>query len=225
MPFLDMKTILLSNYIINVVMTLVIYWIWRQNRKRLDGLSHCLAVYILQTIGQVLLYTRGISPDFVSIVVSNSLFITSLVILLLGISRFVEVKVYKTPNFVLIAIFFILYLIFGLVKPSLLIRILILSISFVMVIAQIVWILLWKIDKRQRRTYRAAGLIFLIFCFFYVIRIINLFINPPGEDFWASNVIESIMLIVTQMFSLALTFILILIIYGRLFLKNKPIRR
>ena len=63
---LDMKTVMFSYVITNILITVVIFALWRQNRNRYDGLSYWLADYILQAVGLLLILLRDMAPPFIS---------------------------------------------------------------------------------------------------------------------------------------------------------------
>jgi hypothetical protein len=67
---LDIKTITLLNFFVNLINAIVLVIIWRQYRKHFAGLWLFMVDMILQTIGFFLIFLRGTIPDFISIVIS-----------------------------------------------------------------------------------------------------------------------------------------------------------
>lgn len=70
---LDMKTMMLMYAIVNIVCALIMTLVWYQNRKYFAGISFWLIDMFLQAGGALLILLRGMVPDFVSMVVSNTM--------------------------------------------------------------------------------------------------------------------------------------------------------
>ena len=68
---LDMRSVLVSGIMTDVICTLVVTLLWRQNRSRFEGLSFWVTDFALQTAGLLLIVLRGLIPDWISIIPSN----------------------------------------------------------------------------------------------------------------------------------------------------------
>ena len=80
------------NFVINLVNTCVMAIIWHQYRKHFAGLLLLLVDMILQTTGFFLILLRGSIPDFVSIVLANTLIMTGALFVLIGLEQFFGIK-------------------------------------------------------------------------------------------------------------------------------------
>lgn len=63
MNLLDMRTIIFSYAISNLICTIVMTVLWKQNRTHFAGLGFWMADFVMQFIALLLLALRGIVPD------------------------------------------------------------------------------------------------------------------------------------------------------------------
>ncbi len=217
MQLLDMRTIMIGYFISNLLITVVMYRIWAQNRKRFRGTTHWLVNFVLQTVGQVLIIARGSIPDFVSIVVANVLILAGVLAFLLGLGRFMEVRVRMIPNYALLAVFAALYWWFGIIAPSLPSRLAVLSLCMMVLVGQCMWMLVRRAPEGTEEVYQGTAVILTLFFILYGFRALNAMINPSREFFMETDTVDSVFAIASQMLVIALTFALILMINARLF--------
>lgn len=116
---LDMRTTMLMYAIVNIVCALIMAVVWYQNRKYFAGISFWLADLVLQAGGALLIVLRGAVPDFVSMVVANFMILAGIVIIYIGLERFVGKKSSQIHNYVLLAIFVPIATYFTVVQPNL----------------------------------------------------------------------------------------------------------
>jgi hypothetical protein len=96
--------------------------LWVQNRKRYNGLQWFALDFIAHFVCLLLIFLRGIVPDFVSIVLSNTLAVLGAFWGLIGFSRFVGYKQNYLLNYLYIPVFVLIHTYFSLYSPSLYIR-------------------------------------------------------------------------------------------------------
>lgn len=68
---LDIRTILVLNFVVSAVVSVVGWQMWRQNRNVFKGLDLWGGYFALQTVGLALLSLRGLASDWLSIVAGN----------------------------------------------------------------------------------------------------------------------------------------------------------
>jgi hypothetical protein len=78
---IDIRTIIISYAITNLVCASVMARLWLQNRNRFAGIGFWLGHYAAICTAVVLLALRGVAPDFLSIVTANALVIFGLILL------------------------------------------------------------------------------------------------------------------------------------------------
>jgi PAS domain S-box-containing protein len=214
---LDMKTTMLMYAVVNIVCVIVMTVVWYQNRKYFAGLSFWLADLVLQAGGALLIVLRGAVPDFVSMVVANTMILAGVVIIYIGLERFVGQHSSQIHNYVLLAVFVPVATYFTLAQPSLEVRSAIISLMTVVFTFQCCWLLLRRVTPDMRRTTRFVGIVFAGYALVAVIRIIRYIIVPlQSNDFFKSGTFEALMIVLFIILAVALICGLILMVNRRL---------
>jgi hypothetical protein len=102
---LDMKTIIVSNVITDTVCLIVIAVLWRQIRNRFAGTGFFVLDFALQTTAFFLIVLRGNIPDWLSIVLSNTLVIAGAILGYMGLLRFTGKISSQIHNYILLVVF------------------------------------------------------------------------------------------------------------------------
>ncbi len=216
MLMIDMRTLIFNYAISNAVCVLVIALLWMQNRARFAGLGFWLADFVLQFFGIVLVALRGFIPDFFSMVVSNACVFAGTILLIDGLGRFTDKRTSQIRNYILLAIFICVHGYFVFIQPNLLARNVNVAVGIIITCSQAAWLLLFRVDARERAIMRWVGYILLAFCLVAAGRIfLDLFVNP-GDDFFHSTVFEGLFIVINQTLVIILTFGLFLVVNRRL---------
>ena len=160
MNLFDIRTIIFSYVITNAICLVVVAFLWLRNRKRFAGLSFWLADFAIQFMVILLVALRGILPDFLSIVVSNTLVIAGTILLYMGLERFVGKRTSQFHNYFLLAVFIFVHSYFAFVQPSLLIRTINLSVGNNLICSQCAWLLISRVDANMPADHRVELAIF-----------------------------------------------------------------
>ncbi|CAG1011424.1 Response regulator PleD [Anaerolineales bacterium] len=216
MNLLDMKTVIVSYMITNVICALVMTMLWRLHRGRFDGTGFWLADFALQFIALILVVLRGIVPDFISMTVSNALGVGGAMLLLAGLERFWVKRRSQFHNAVLLIIFIATHAYFVFIYPSLKARNIIFSLGLLVICSQCAWLMLRGVDIEVRHHTRNAGILFVAYCLVSIVRILVDVFVPAGNDFFHSNVYDTSALILYQMLSIMLVFSLFMMVNRRL---------
>jgi len=219
MSALEFQTIVLSFFISNIIITIVMAYVWFQNRKRFAGTSRWFIFHILFTIGMFFLMLRKSVPYFVSSVITHSLIICGLMFFYIGLQRFIGKKASYVKVTVYFLIFFLLSIYFSYIFPSTKIRIIIYSLYFVIINSQAIYLLLFQTDRRQRVIYRNTAFVCGLMVILYTIRIVVVFLYTPGTESFLQGPVDSILVMASQMLNIGMTFSLVLMINSRLFLE------
>jgi PAS domain S-box-containing protein len=216
MNLLDIRTIFVSYSISNAICAIVMAFLWLQNRRRFPELSFWLANFILQFLAVVLITLRGIIPDFISIVVANTLGVTGIILLFMGLEKFVHKVSPQRHNYILLVAFFIAHTYFTYVQPSLMARNHNVSLALFLVCVQAAWLMIFRVDARfQPRTYK-LGLIFVVFGLINLARILLSLMLPRNNDLFQSDLFESLVILAFQMLYIGLSFKLFILVNHRL---------
>ena len=141
MQFLDIRTILLMTFVTVSLCTVLMGMLWLQNRQRFAGLGFWTADEALNAVAFLLIALRGFVPDWLSIVVANTLAIGGLLCIFVGLERFFDVRGPHIPHPALLGLFALLYSAFTYLWPSLLARNLCLAATMLVIAVQSVWLL------------------------------------------------------------------------------------
>jgi PAS domain S-box-containing protein len=214
---LDIKTLMLLYLIINLISAGAIAIIWNQNRRRFAGISFWLTDMILQATGSMLIILRGIVPDFLSIVVANTLVQAGIIIILTGLQRFTGKKGGQIHNYVLLAVFIGVSTYFSIIQPNLTIREISISAMIVIFTFQCAWLLLRRVGPGMRRITQTTGIVFSCYAAFNLGRFVLQLIFPSANnDFFKSGLIDSLSITIYIILSVCLTISLILLVNKRL---------
>jgi PAS domain S-box-containing protein len=211
-----MRTIIFGNILTDIVCIMVILFLWRQSRKRFAGMGFLVFDFALQTAAMLLIILRGSIPDWMSMVVSNTLVIAGAILGYMGLGCFVGKKVSQVHNYVLLAVFTCVHAYFALVQPSLAARTLNISAALLIICFQCMWLLLYRVEPAVRRLTLGVGMVFGAYCLVGVIRIVGFFTGgPAANSFFHSGAFEPLVLISYQMLFILLTYSLALMVSKR----------
>jgi cytochrome bd-type quinol oxidase subunit 2 len=182
---LDIKTLMVCNVVIIffVAIALIIYW---KEQKTYFGFGMWVLAAILAVLGYAFLIPRGIIPVWVSILGNNALFVLVVLCRLDGILRFLNDrklhKIYYAVPVPVVA--FSAYYYF--VDDWIAMRTLVLGIAFFPICLASFWLLLKYAPKYQKRFYRLAAFLVIVFGFTILLRGVIWLADPQGDIFRAS---------------------------------------
>jgi PAS domain S-box-containing protein len=222
MNFLDMKTVIFSNVVTNIVCMLVILMLWHQSRNRFAGTGFWVIDFAFQTAALFLVILRGSIPDWMSMVLANTLVIAGALLGYMGLGRFVGKKISQVHNYVLVAAFACIHTYFALVEPNLAARSLNLSVGLLLICFQCMWLLLPGVEPGMRRLTLGVGMVFGAYCLVSLVRIVEFFIGRHLEiGYFQSGPFEPFVLVSYKILFILLTFALALMFNKRLLAEVK----
>lgn len=214
---IDLRTIYFSYGLTDLVCFLLIILLYFQTHKRFEGITTILYSTILHSLGTLLIFLRDIIPDFFSIVVANTLLVTAGILILIGLEQFTAKRSSQIRNYILLGVFFAVHYYFALVKPNLAIRILNISIAYLLIFAQISWSALIKSSSEFKKITREVGFVSLLFCVLSTLKLIHLYTDRYLEpNYLKSDIHESLFIIFSQLLFILLTYSLVLMTNKRL---------
>jgi PAS domain S-box-containing protein len=203
----DIRTVLASYFITDLVSTLVILQLYFQSRKRIAGIIYWLFDILLQSIGLFLILSRSFIPVFYSIVISNFLILTGILLGLIGLERLLKIRRNHIFNYLLLVISVIVQIWFTYIQPDLAIRTLSFSILSFLLFIQCARLLLRNEKSSLLKLTRPVGYIFIGYCIISSIRIIDFFVTVhPSNDFFHSSEFEAFMLFLFQILTILLVY-------------------
>ncbi|MDQ1333130.1 MAG: two-component system, sensor histidine kinase and response regulator [Thermodesulfobacteriota bacterium] len=214
---LDMKTIIFSYVLTDIVCVLVILALWRQSRNRFAGVGLLAVDFGFQTVALLLIILRGRIPDVMSMVLSNTLVIAGAILGYMGQARFVEKRTSQVHNYILLAAFASVQAYFCLLEPNLAVRNINISAALLIICFQSMWLLLFRVGPGMRRLTVGVGMVNGGYCLVSMVRIAEFFIGShPRIDFFQAGAFDSLILVAYQILFLLLTYTLILMVNKRL---------
>jgi PAS domain S-box-containing protein len=216
---LDMRTVIFSYVITDLVSTLVLLFVWYQNHKYFEGITLWLFDFVLQTTALILIISRSFVPELLSMVVSNTMVIVGGILGLKGLERFAGLKIRNTHNYILLAVFVIIHTWFTLVHPDLSARSLNISVAMLILFIQYIWVALKRVSNKIRKQTGIVGVVFIGFSLVSVVRIVQFFHNRnSASDYFNSGEFETAVMIIYQMLFILLTYSLVLMFNKRLYI-------
>jgi len=216
MPNLDLRTILLSYTLCNLICAVVTFSLWRQNRKRFAGLGLCMTNFLLNFIGILLLSFRGIISDFLSILVGNVLLATGTLFLLIGLTDFLQSKYNQIQNYILLGIYTGLQAWFTYGHPDLQVRTILFSSLIVVFVGQMVWMLSSIKDPFMHLYVKELRVISVFYLLLGIGRIIYASFIPMGNDLLKTGILEAYIFLGFQIIYISTTFYFFLMVNKRL---------
>lgn len=213
----DMRTLIFSSLVTDLIITLIMLMLWSQNKKQFSGTIFWVINFAFQTVALALISLRGTIPDWISMVISNTLVISGSILALIGLEYFAGIRRKHIFNLILLSVFVLIHIWFSIINPDLPVRNLNLSCTFFIIGLQVCWLTGVKLKGEMRKLTFNIGIVFALFCLVNIIRIINFFTTKdPGNDYFKPNGFESLVLVLYQMLFILQAYSLILMFNKRL---------
>lgn len=218
MDFLEIRTILVSYTLSNLICTIVLFSLWLQNRSRFAGLNYFMLSFAVNLLGIFLLALRDIVPDFLSLLIGNASILSAVLFLFIGLQKFFHHKVIQAHNYVLFGIYLIFQAWFIYGDPNLRFRMILFSAMISVYCFQITWLLFSIKDAKEKTLINGLGVLSVIYWLSGIIRIGNDLISPvPASiELLNASVFEAILYLIFQIVYIVLTFFLFLLVNKRL---------
>lgn len=220
MAVLDIRSIIFTSLITDIICTFVIVILWRQNRRRYDGIGFWAGDYFLQTTSLLLIILRGIFPDWMSYVLSNTLVVAAALLMYAGLARFMKKQIPQVHNYVILIIFPLIHTYLTFISPTLSGRNLLISIVLFIICFQCFMLIMFRIEPSMRILAKWIGTVFIGYCLVFIYRIAAFIIHPYiNNDYFHSGLSEALVLISYQVLSVLLTYFLVLMVNRRLLME------
>lgn len=216
MIVLEMKTIFFINAVNNLVLLLVISFIYKENNKKFKGLKFWLYDYILQFIALVLSFSRVFLSPYVSVVLSNIMIISGILLLMYGMSIFIGSKPKPEGMYITIAVYSVLQYYFTIANPNVKARIILFSAVSSILLFKTFYILRFKPPMKLKPLTRNLSFVFLTFSMLYFSRLIHSLFIADTDTFFEITHYDTLFIVFSIMINTVVTFSLSLTINRRL---------
>ncbi len=214
---LDMTTVVIIYATINIVCALFMVIMWNQNHKHFSGIGFWLTGMILQAVGGLLIILTGIVPAFISQGLSNIVIVCGILIIYIGLNRFIGKNSPQIHNYILVGIFTSIQVYFTYYQQNYILTTINLPVITLILTSQIAWFMLYGIHKDMRRSTRIVGIVFSGYAFISFVRIIYFIIFPGSiKSYLETGAIDIFIIIFYTLLSVGLIVSLILMINSRL---------
>lgn len=214
---LDMRTVLFSSVVTDIMCVLFVLALWFQSRKRFEGIGFFVVDFAFQTVALFLIALRGTIPDYISMVLAQVLIISGAFLGYMGLERFCDKRTSQVHNYIVMAVFALFHAYFSLVQPSLAVRSLNTAIALLIICFQCAWLLLYRVEAAMRPLSVGVGLVFGGYCLMSGLRIADFFLGgDPGNDYLKPGIFDPLMLICYQLLLILLACGLVLMVNKRL---------
>lgn len=212
MVSLDFRTVFTGHLLSTALCAVVLTSLWLKNRERSDGLGFWVANIALQLAASLLILLRGFVPDLLSMAVASTLVVGGIVLLLMGLERYLDVPGKHYHNYAYLVVFFAVHAYFSVVQPNLLARNVNSSVGIGFLSLQIVWLLVRRVSADARADVRMTSAIFGAYAFLSGARIAVDLLVPAGEDLFHSGLWDTLVILGYQMLQIGLTLSLVLLV-------------
>ena len=217
MNILDMRTLVLTGIVTELICSAVIVVLWLQTRNRFPGMGLLAAAFVLLTAGWLLIIPHGFIPLFFTAVVSNTLIVAGVFAGYVGMERFVEIQGRQIWNWLLLALFPLCHSYFLFVEPSLNARNINVTAFLAIFFVQYAWLLLHRAEPGIRRFTRWVGAYYGLAYLACCLRIAQLLVHPTrSTDYMRAGGADTLTILIFQIMTILVTYFLVLMITQRL---------
>lgn len=217
MNILDMKTVLFSYVVSNAICTIIMIFLWTQNRRRFPAVGFWLAGFAAHFLAILLLVLRGAIPDVFSIVIANALIPAAILLVCIGVERYIGIRARQYHNYTLLIIFLFTQIYFTYAETSLLARKLNVSIVLLLICFQSIWRILHLKNVAAERVIKPVTIVLTAYGVTSVVRIFIDLATPSGSDLLLSGIYDTAVIMIYQMLLITMTLAFFLAVNRRLF--------
>lgn len=166
---LDIRTLFITNVLISLYMSLVLF-LYSRSQKTYPGFGFWLAGNVLALVLYFLYAMRGLIPDLLSIAVANFIGILSSILRLEGMKKFFNVPGIAKRNFLLPFLVFAANLYYLYVDNNILARDIIFTIVTCALVLRMAWLLVTRSEEDTRRLALFFAALLFIFIIGFAVR-------------------------------------------------------
>jgi signal transduction histidine kinase len=211
----DMRTVIITNFLTSLTIVLIVILVWRSIRERFPGVTLWMASFGLQTFGTLLIMLRGIAPDWLSVIVGNLSVVTGMFLICLGVERFAALPGRAKWMWPALVIYTGLMIFFTFFRSNFAVRVVLTSGMIFLVSVRGSWMMLHTTPAELKPVTRGPGLVFISFALLQLCRIALTVIVPVPIDIFHAGPGDTYVLIINQILSVGLAFAIILMANNR----------
>lgn len=203
---LDMRTIIFSFVLMNIISTLVVIFLWIQYRDRYMGIGYLVYGFLFQMIAYILIIMRGTIPAWISIELANALSVLGIYLGYLGLEKYLGQKASRIPDYILFVLFAAVHAWFSYIRPDPTVRYLVISAASFAFFSRCAWLMIVRTPENRKSITKFTGLVFVAFCILAGVKIVGFFtLGEAPPDYFKSGPFEAVVMIIFQMLIVLLT--------------------
>ena len=167
---IDRSTLFLNFTVTILICIVFVLMLWYQHRNRYQGLFVLLLSHVLNLTSVALIFLRGTIGDFYSIILSNTLTMIAMFCMLLGLEKFLGVRLKHTLQYLFLLLFMLAQVYFTWIVPNMAARNVNVSIGHIVFCSSIVYLLFYRTPKSLRSLTREIGIVYFLFSLVNLVR-------------------------------------------------------
>ena len=213
----DMRTLMSVFVLLAFVASAALAYIWRQNRKRYNGIYFWFLSMLVQMLASLLITLRGIIPDLFSVVMANILVVDAILFLQIGLERFIGIKRRYTFEMILMAAYLVALLYFSLIEGNISIRIGLLSLMIIIYATKICLLCFRKDTAEPAKIIQAPAFVAGADILISIARIGRvIFLPSVANDLFQAGNVDAVLVVLYNVLTSVLIITLIIMVNRRL---------
>ncbi|MFH1034674.1 MAG: GGDEF domain-containing protein [Pseudomonadota bacterium] len=212
---LDIRTlsVVLS---VTTIVPVVFMLYFKFSRQVYKGFGHWSLGGVALALGGLLLPLRGWLPDFVTVVLANTMLVAGASVFHQGTRQFLELPPKPWLNYFLPPLAMVSFAYFLYLAPNVLARIIIMSICQGLIWGSCAWDLTSHSKAEIKTTTRLAAVIFALVALSQLLRLTATILRPGSQDLFQEDAYQSLYFLVVVALAMSIIFSLWLMTFQRL---------
>ena len=219
MSALHMNTLIINYIFISYITTLIILHLWFSYGKTFKELKFFLWEFVFHSAGLTLAVFWRVLPPVFSVLLPNFLMFSSIVLLLFGVSCFLNLNTRRLPYYIYTGIFTALYLYYVLITPDVKTRIILFSALTIPIFFHTAYIIFCGSSKKLRKHALGVGWLCIFFIAVNTLRILYAFTQDRVDSYFSTPMMDGFFVLLSQGLTVLLAFLLEVMIISSLFTK------
>ncbi|MBF7096824.1 GGDEF domain-containing protein [Alkalibacter mobilis] len=147
----DLFTVIQIYMFVNYTCTLILGLAWYRIKDKYSGIFFVFLDFIFQSVGLTLASLQFLISPIYSVILANTLMYVGAILLLLGVGKFMNIKIQNVPYIFTSILFICLYSFFTIISPDTRIRLIVFTVMISPVFIHTIYIILYKADRKHRK--------------------------------------------------------------------------
>lgn len=191
MGALDFQTLIVVNFIVNVINFLAMAILWRRYGHRFGGLGFWLGAMSVHVVGIGLILLRDQVHHGLSICIANALLTSSMIFMLIGFQRFAKTHINNFPVYLGFGVFLLVLYYYTMIQDSIVARTLSVSLIIVFVYSRTCILLFSNVTPYMRSVLLVPGIVVAGYVVASLARVLLILTSAHDSRFFRSDLADS----------------------------------